>query len=109
MKIKKEDKKKNGKCKSRRLIVITEPMIHRAFHEIALEECKKWERGVGETLACGTAAAASLVASVLNGFTDRKTKVELPGGKLEVEWNRNNNTVWLSGPAEKVFEGQIRV
>ncbi len=68
-----------------------------------------WERGVGETLACGTAAAASLVASVLNGFTDRKTKVELPGGKLEVEWNRNNNTVWLSGPAEKVFEGQIRV
>ncbi|KKU58175.1 MAG: hypothetical protein UX81_C0025G0016 [Parcubacteria group bacterium GW2011_GWA2_47_12] len=51
MKIKKEDKKKNGKCKSRRLIVITEPMIHRAFHEIALEECKKWERGVGETPA----------------------------------------------------------
>lgn len=66
-----------------------------------------WERGVGETLACGTAAAASLVASVLNGFTDRKVKIELPGGKLEVEWNRDDNTVWLSGPAEKVCEGEF--
>lgn len=70
---------------------------------------KVWERGVGLTLACGTAAAASLVASVLNGFTDRKAKVELPGGKLEVEWDRDTNCVWLSGPAEKVFEGQIRL
>lgn len=66
-----------------------------------------WERGAGETLSCGTAAAASLVASVLNGFSDRKAKVELPGGKLEVEWNKETNCVWLAGPAEKVFEGTI--
>ena len=70
-------------------------------------KARVWERGVGETLACGTAAAASLVASVLNGFTERKVKIELPGGKLEVEWNRENNTVWLSGPAEKVCEGEF--
>ncbi len=68
-----------------------------------------WERGVGETLACGTAAAASLVASVLNGFTDRKAKIELPGGKLEVEWNRDDNTVRLTGPAEKVCEGDFPI
>lgn len=72
-------------------------------------KAKVWERGAGQTLACGTAAAASLVASVLNGFTDRKAKVELPGGKLEVEWDRETNCVWLSGPAEKVFEGDIRI
>ncbi|MDP2599300.1 MAG: diaminopimelate epimerase [Deltaproteobacteria bacterium] len=70
-------------------------------------KARVWERGVGETLACGTAAAASLVASVLNGFTERKVKIELPGGKLEVEWNRDDNTVWLSGPAEKVCEGEF--
>lgn len=64
-----------------------------------------WERGVGETLSCGTGAAASLVASVLNGFTERKAKVELAGGKLDVEWKKDPNEVWLSGPAEKVFEG----
>ncbi|MDO8527833.1 MAG: diaminopimelate epimerase [Deltaproteobacteria bacterium] len=68
-----------------------------------------WERGAGETLGCGTAAAATLVASVLNGFTDRKAKISLPGGKLEVEWNRDTNHVWLSGPAEKVYEGDIRL
>ena len=65
-----------------------------------------WERGAGETLACGTAGAATLVAAVLNGFTERKAKVELAGGELEVEWNREDNSVWISGPAEKVFEGQ---
>lgn len=65
-----------------------------------------WERGAGETLACGTAGAASLIASVLNGFTERKAKVELAGGTLEVEWKRETNSVWISGPAEKVFEGQ---
>lgn len=66
-----------------------------------------WERGVGETLSCGTGAAASLVASVLNGFTERKAKVELAGGKLEIEWKRDTNCVWLTGPAEKVFEGDF--
>lgn len=71
-------------------------------HELKV---RVWERGVGETLACGTSAAASLVASVLNGYTDRKAKVELPGGKLDVEWNRNTNSVLLTGPAERICDG----
>ena len=66
-----------------------------------------WERGVGETLACGTAACASLVASVLNGFTERTAKISMPGGKVEVEWKRDSNHVWLAGPAELVCSGQI--
>lgn len=66
-----------------------------------------WERGAGETPACGTGAGAILVASVLNGYTDRKAKVELAGGKLEVEWDKKTNSVWLAGPAEKVYEGTI--
>lgn len=71
-------------------------------HELRV---RVWERGVGETLSCGTAAAAVLVASVLNGFTDRSAKVYLPGGKLDVEWDRETNDVWITGPAELVFEG----
>lgn len=67
-----------------------------------------WERGSGETLSCGTGAAASLVASVLNNFADRKAKVELAGGKLQVEWNKETNQVWIAGPAENVFEGTVR-
>ena len=66
-----------------------------------------WERGAGETMACGTGAAAALVASVLNGFTERAAKVELPGGTLEVEWNRATNSVSIRGPVEQVFEGTI--
>ncbi len=66
-----------------------------------------WERGAGETPACGTGAGAILVASVLNGYTDRKAKVELAGGKLEVEWDKDTNSVWLAGPAEKVYEGTL--
>lgn len=70
-------------------------------------KARVWERGAGETPACGTAAGAILVASVLNGYTERKAVVELAGGKLEVEWNREANTVWLAGPAERVFEGNF--
>ena len=66
-----------------------------------------WERGTGETLACGTAACASAVASVLNGYTDRKVIVVLPGGKLEIEWNQKDNRVYMRGPAETVFKGEI--
>lgn len=68
-----------------------------------------WERGVGETPSCGTGATASLIASVLNGFTDRKAKILLAGGKLEVEWKKESNEAWLSGPAEKVFDGIITI
>lgn len=76
---------------------------------VSLSELKLrvWERGAGETLACGTAACASLVASVLNGFIDRNAKIDMPGGKVEVEWNKETNHVWLTGPAELVCEGQV--
>ena len=66
-----------------------------------------WERGSGETMACGTGACASIVAGVLNGLVSRKATVELLGGNLEIEWNENNEHVYLTGPAETVFEGEI--
>lgn len=66
-----------------------------------------WERGAGETLACGTGACASLVASYLNGYTDRKVIVNLLGGKLEIEYSQENNHVYMIGPARTVFEGEI--
>ena len=66
-----------------------------------------WERGAGETLACGTGACASAVASALNGYTDRNVNVELLGGTLEIEWNEENNHVYMTGSATTVFEGEI--
>ena len=66
-----------------------------------------WERGSGETMACGTGACASVVAGVLNGLVSRKATVELLGGNLEIEWNENDEHVYLTGPAETVFEGEI--
>ena len=65
-----------------------------------------WERGAGETLACGTGACASVVASVLNGYTERKVTVKLLGGNLEIEWNKEDNHVYMTGPAKIVFEGE---
>ncbi|MDD5082253.1 MAG: diaminopimelate epimerase [Dehalococcoidales bacterium] len=64
-----------------------------------------WERGVGETLACGTGACAVAVASQLLGYTDSSVAVSLPGGTLHVEWDREGE-VFLSGPAEEVFSGE---
>lgn len=69
---------------------------------------KVWERGVGETLACGTGACASVVAASLNGLTGKKVVVHLPGGDLGIEWSGDNHVI-MRGPAEKVFEGIIRV
>ena len=66
-----------------------------------------WERGSGETLACGTGACASVVAAVLNGHTERKTTVELLGGELTIEWKADDNHVYLTGGATTVFEGTI--
>lgn len=66
-----------------------------------------WERGSGETLACGTGACASVVASILKGYTDRKVTVELLGGNLEIEWNKEDNHVYMTGPATTVFEGEL--
>ncbi|MBR1760074.1 MAG: diaminopimelate epimerase [Schwartzia sp.] len=64
-----------------------------------------WERGASITLACGTGACASLVAAVLNGYTERCAEVELDGGRLTVEWMKNNNHIYMTGPAEKIFSG----
>lgn len=64
-----------------------------------------WERGSGETLACGTGACSSVVASSLNGYTDRKVNVRLLGGNLEIEWKPNNH-VHMTGPAVTVFKGE---
>lgn len=68
-----------------------------------------WERGAGETLACGTGACASLVASVLNGHTNRKVNVKLPGGDLEINWSEKDNHVYMTGPGVEVFEGEIEI
>jgi len=67
-----------------------------------------WERGAGETLACGTGASAACVAGVLNGKTDRTVVVHLPGGDLELEW-ADDGCVYLTGPAEEVFEGTLEL
>lgn len=66
-----------------------------------------WERGAGITLACGTGACAALVAGVLTERCDRRAVVELPGGALKIEWSEADNRVYMTGPAEKVFVGQI--
>ncbi len=65
-----------------------------------------WERGAGETLACGTGACAVLVSSVLNGLSERCATVQLLGGDLEIEWNEDDNHVYMTGAATKVFEGE---
>ena len=67
-----------------------------------------WERGSGETLACGTGACASAVAAVLNNYTQRNVTVELLGGYLEIEWNEEDNHIYMTGPATTVFEGVIK-
>ena len=68
-----------------------------------------WERGTGETLACGTGACASTVACILNGLTDDEITLHLLGGDLRVKWDRATNHVSMTGPAETVFEGDIDV
>lgn len=65
-----------------------------------------WERGSGETLACGTGACAVAAACILRGWTDRKVKVSLPGGDLLIEWNEEDDTIYMTGPARTVFEGE---
>ena len=66
-----------------------------------------WERGAGETLACGTGACASAVAAILNGYTTREVTVHLLGGNLKIKWDENDNHVYMTGPATTVFEGKI--
>ncbi len=69
---------------------------------------RTWERGAGETLACGTGASAVCVAGVLNGITDRKILNHLAGGDLELEWVENG-PVFMTGPATEVFSGEIKL
>lgn len=66
-----------------------------------------WERGAGETLACGTGACATAVACNLNGLTGRKVNIELLGGTLNIEWNEKDNHVYMTGPAVIVFDGEL--
>lgn len=70
-------------------------------------EMRVWERGSGETLACGTGACAVAVASVLNGYTEEHVLVHLLGGDLKIYWDREANLVYMTGPAAVVFDGEI--
>lgn len=72
-------------------------------------EMRVWERGSGETLACGTGACAVAVASILNGHTENKVTVKLLGGDLFIEWDREANKVYMTGPAEVSFDGEIQL
>ena len=69
-------------------------------------EMRAWERGSGETLACGTGTCAAAVACVLNGLTEDEITVHLLGGDLYIRWDRENDTVYMTGPAETVFDGE---
>ena len=68
-----------------------------------------WERGSGETLACGTGACATAVACILNNKTEDEVLVHLLGGDLLIQYDRENNKVFMTGPAEVVFDGEIEI
>ena len=70
-------------------------------------EMRVWERGSGETLACGTGACAVAVASILNGLTENRVTVKLLGGDLLIEWDKEADKVYMTGPAKVVFDGEI--
>lgn len=72
-------------------------------------QMRVWERGTGETLACGTGCCATAVAAVLNGLTDTCVNVHVLGGVITCEWDRENNTVYMTGPAATVFDGEVEV
>lgn len=70
-------------------------------------EMRVWERGSGETLACGTGSCATAVAAILNGYTDRTVTLHLRGGDLEISWNEDDNCVYMTGPAAVAFTGEV--
>lgn len=72
-------------------------------------QMRVWERGAGETLACGTGTCASVYASILNGYTDDEVLVHLLGGDLKIRYDREKNTIFMTGPATEVFSGEIAV
>jgi diaminopimelate epimerase len=70
-------------------------------------DLRVYERGSGETLACGTGACAAVVSGRLRGLLDAQVRVRLPGGELRVSWQGGDAPVWMTGPAVKVFEGTV--
>ena len=68
-----------------------------------------WERGAGETQACGTGACAAAVAAIRQGWMDSPVQIELPGGRLSIEWAGGDQPVMMTGPAARVYEGQVRL
>jgi diaminopimelate epimerase len=75
-------------------------------HRIRL---RVWERGAGETLSCGTGACAAVVSGIRRGLLDSPVRVETRGGALTIAWNGGDNAVWMKGPAQSVFEGEVEV
>ena len=78
-------------------------------HNRSEVKMRVWERGAGETMACGTGACAVAVACVLNGLTDRDVCVKLRGGDLHIKWSGEDNHVYMTGPATTVFEGEVEI
>ncbi|RDU23751.1 diaminopimelate epimerase [Anaerosacchariphilus polymeriproducens] len=72
-------------------------------------EMRVWERGSGETLACGTGACATVVACILNGYTNDEVTVHLLGGDLQIQWDKKENLIYMTGPATIVFDGEIQI
>lgn len=72
-------------------------------------EMRVWERGTGETLACGTGACATVVSCILNGLTNDTVTVKLLGGSLQIQWDRQTDLVYMTGPATTVFEGEVEI
>ncbi len=73
-------------------------------------DMRVWERGTGETLACGTGTCASVVAAIINGYADNEVTVHLRGGELEISWSGNEeDSVFMTGPATTVFSGEINL
>ena len=72
-------------------------------------QMRVWERGTGETLACGTGCCATVVACILNGLTDNTVTVKLLGGEIEITWDQEANLVYMTGPAVTVFEGEYTI
>lgn len=86
--------------------VNTEFAAMQGEHDIRM---RVWERGSGETWACGTGACATAVAAILNGFGQSPVRLHLNGGDLLIEWDRDTNHVFMTGPAEEVFEGEWKL
>ena len=68
-----------------------------------------WERGAGETLACGTGTCASVYACILNGLTEKSVDVHLLGGCIHIDYDEEKNTIYMTGPAEVAFDGEIKL